>query len=123
MSVTEDDLCKFIAQSMGSVWTLELLILLKRDAAHSWDEQKMVRELRSSSAVVRDAVHRLTNAGLIHGTADGLVHYQAASPKLDHLATEIAELYATKPMMVIKAVADARANKLRAFSDAFKLKD
>lgn len=121
--MTEDDLCKFIAQSIGSVWTLELLILLNRDAAHSWDEQKMVRELRSSSAVVRDAVHRLTNAGLIHRTADGLVHYQAASPTLDQLVTEIAELYATKPMMVIKAVADARADKLRAFSDAFKLKD
>jgi len=123
ISVTEDDLCKFIASSLGSIWTLELLILLKRDAARRWDEQAMIRELRSSSAVVRDALQRLENAGLVMRTPEGLFRYQPASSRLDHLAIEITGLYATKPMMVIKAVVDARNDKLRAFSDAFKLKD
>lgn len=121
--MTEDDLCKFIAASLGSIWTLELLILLKRDTARRWDEQAMILELRSSSAVVRDALQRLENAGLVMRTPEGRFHYQPASSHLDHLAIEIAGLYATKPMMVIKALVDARNDKLRAFSDAFKLKD
>jgi hypothetical protein len=121
--VTDDDLSAFIAHSIGSVWTLELLILLKRDSDRGWDEQSMIRELRSSPVVVQEAIQRLQNAGLVMRTDEGLFRYQAASVPLDKLANEIAELYATKPMAVIKAVIDGRTDKLRAFSDAFKLKE
>jgi DNA-binding GntR family transcriptional regulator len=122
ISVTEDDLFSFIAHSIGSVWTLELLILLKRQPGRSWDEESLIRELRSSSVVVREALQRLQSAGLVIRDPNGRSRYQAASPQLDRLAFEISQLYAAKPMTVIKAMIDARTDKLRAFSDAFKLK-
>ncbi|MPZ40093.1 MAG: hypothetical protein GEU95_18960 [Rhizobiales bacterium] len=120
--MTEDDLLTFIA-SIGSVWALELLLLLKRDPGRSWDPESLVRELRSSSVVIDEGLRRLQGAGLVMQDGARTYRYQTASPKLDNMASELEKVYATKPMTVIKAIVNARTDKLRAFSDAFKLKD
>jgi hypothetical protein len=52
-------------------------------------------------------------------------HYRfhAASPRLEDIANGIDSLYRAKPTTVIKAITEARTDKLRAFSNAFKFKD
>lgn len=121
--MTEDDVLAFIARSIGSVWALELLLLLKRDADRGWNAESLIRELRSSPIVIDEALKQLQNAGLVKQVDARTFRYHAASPLLDEIASEIANVYAIKPMAVIRAVVDARTDKLRAFSDAFKLKD
>jgi hypothetical protein len=120
--VTEDDVLLFIAASIGSVWALELLLLLKRDPDRSWNRESLVRELRSSPVVINEALQQLQSAGLATQDAAGVFRYHAASPELDVMASELEKTYATKPMTVIKAIVNARTDKLRAFSDAFKFK-
>jgi hypothetical protein len=106
--VTEENLLAFIAASFGSIWAVELLLLLRRDPSRSWDAAAAVRELRSSPIVIDDAVARLRAAGLIVQDSAGLCRYHAASPRLDRLASEVEAAYAAKPMMVINAIVGAR---------------
>jgi hypothetical protein len=103
--VTDDDLLAFIATSIGSVWAIELLLLLRHDPARGWDAEALVRELRSSAVVIDDALARLFAAGLIIRDGGGVYRYRAASSRLDQLASELEEVYATKPMTVIRAIA------------------
>jgi hypothetical protein len=120
--VTEDDVLLFIAASLRSVWDLELLLLLKRDPDQRWKREGLVRELRSSPVVIDEALRRLQGAGLVHDDA-GAFRYNATSPELNVMASELERTYAAKPMTVIKAIITARTDQLRAFSDAFKFKD
>jgi hypothetical protein len=121
--VTEDDLLAFIAMSIGSVWTLELLMLLKREPHRHWDAESMIRELRGSPVVIEEGLRRLESAGLVGQDSDDRYRFHPASAQLEEIATEIDLLYRTKPTTVIKAITEARTDKLRAFSNAFKFKD
>jgi hypothetical protein len=106
--VTEDDLLAFIASAIGSVWAVELLLLLKREPDRAWGPESLVRELRSSPIVINEALERLRTAGLIIRESVGLYRYGAASPQLNCMASQLEEVYATKPTTVIKAIAAAR---------------
>jgi hypothetical protein len=106
--VTEDDLLAFIASTLGSIWALELLTLLKRDPTRGWDPASLVHELRSSSIVIDEALQRLGGAGLVARDSAGLHHYRAASPQLDDMVRELERVYAEKPMTVIRAIGTSR---------------
>ena len=121
--MTEDDLLAFVATSVGSIWALELLLLLRRNPDRDWAPQSLVRELRSSPLVVDEGLRRLQGAGLVIQDGTATFRYQAASPQLDHIASELEKIYAAKPTTVVNAIVNTRTDKLRAFSDAFKLKD
>jgi hypothetical protein len=121
--VTEEDLLAFVAASINSVWTLELLMLLKRDPQRSWQSEALIREMRSSAAVIAEALAALQHAGLVVDDGGGSYRYGTASEHLDRLVAELEKEYAAKPMTVIKAIVAAPADKLRIFSDAFKFKD
>lgn len=121
--MTEDDLLSFVTATIRSVWALELLLLLKRDPTRSWDGESLIRELRSSPVVIADALASLAGAGLVTEDSGPRYRYAAASATLDQLASELEQIYAAKPTTVITAIVASSTDKLRAFSDAFKLKD
>jgi DNA-binding IclR family transcriptional regulator len=67
---SSDELASFIASSFRSVWALELLLLLKREArAYSADE--LVELMRASPSVVERVLESLTAAGLVGPHAQG----------------------------------------------------
>lgn len=107
--MTEDDLLAFIAGTLGSIWALELLLLLKRDPAIAWAPAALVQELRSSSIVIGEALERLAMAGFITKDHAGMHHYQPASPQLDDLAYELEKVYTQKPLTVMTAIGTTRA--------------
>jgi hypothetical protein len=121
-TVTEEDILAFVGTSISSVWALELLMLLKRDPQKSWESEALIREMRSSAAVIAEALAVLQNAGLVVRDGQG-ARYAAASERLDQLVSGLETVYAAKPMTVIKAIIAAPADKLRIFSDAFRFKD
>jgi hypothetical protein len=121
--VTEDELLKFVQNSIKSVWALEMLLLFRRERQRAWDAGDLVRELRSSDSAVAEALTGLRNAGFVTATPDGRHRYEAASPELDAIAARIERLYGERPLAMAKAIMSAPNEKLRIFSDAFKLKD
>ena len=121
--MTDEDLLAFVTASIGSVWTLELLLLLKREPAKAWATEELIRETRSSPVATGEALAGLRMAGLVIDDGPSHHRYQAASEHLDQLVVELEKAYRTRPMTVIKAIVAPPSDKLRIFSDAFKLKD
>ena len=119
--MAEVDVFAFIRKSIPSVWALELLLFLLRRPAQAWCDEDLIRELRSSPTAVDSALAALTGAGFI-ASEDGRHRYQPASPHLDVMARAIADQYAITPVSVVRAVLLGN-DKLRIFSDSFKLKD
>jgi hypothetical protein len=121
-AVTEDEVLAFVRTYVGSVYGLELLLLVSRDR-RVWDAEELVRELRSSSLAVGEALDRLKAAGLVSENTNGRYCFAPRTETHEQLAGEIEKLYAAKPMSLIKAIVAAPDEKLRIFSDAFKLKE
>lgn len=121
--MTEDQVFDFARETIKSVWALELLLLLHRDAGRAWSSGELVRELRSSDAVIVPCLDGLKAAGLVVAEGEGRFRYSAASPQLDTATGELSKIYAVRPMAIAKAIMRTPNEKLRIFSDAFKLKD
>jgi hypothetical protein len=121
--VTEEEVLAFIRTHIGSVYTLELLLQIKQSAGRVWQSGELVRELRSSRTAVADALGRLTQAGLVVEEPAGCYFFAPASPQREQIAIEIEKVYASKPISVVKAIMSVPTDKLRVFSDAFKIKE
>ena len=121
--MTEDDVLTFAASSMSSLWSLELLLFLKKDARQARTPSELIRDLRSSQTVVDDVLVALRERGLVKESEPGRWRYQPATPQLDAIVAGLEDLYAVKPAAVIKAIVTAPDRKLRLLSDAFKIKE
>jgi predicted transcriptional regulator len=108
---------------LGSVYALELFLMMKRVREKSWSVDELVRELRSSGTAVTDALNRLVGVGFVVENPPGNYAFAPKSPELERLAAKIEMIYTNKPISVIKAIVAAPTEKLRLFSDAFKLKE
>lgn len=118
---SSDELAAFVASSFRSVWALELLLLLKREA-RPCSQEELVTSLRASPAVVEAAMSSLIAAGLAGGDSHAML-YMPVSPDVALLVEETEQLYRSRPNRVRRLIV-ASANKgLVAFSDAFRLKD
>ena len=121
--MTEPDLLTFVAASIRSVWALELLLFLKRNSARAWDRNSLILKLRSSSAVITEALTSLEAGGL------GDAKRRDRVSVLRHLADAGSDRVGAgaplcvKPLSVINAIVSSPTVRLRMFSDAFKLKE
>jgi hypothetical protein len=111
---------RFIQSSFRSVWSLELLLLLKRNRA-PWSQKGIVEALRASQLVVSQALESLAVAGLVAIRDDGQVQYAPVSDELARRIDETEALYAKRPDAVRRLIVAASKPGLAAFADAFKL--
>jgi DNA-binding transcriptional ArsR family regulator len=111
---------RFIQSSFRSVWSLELLLLLKRDRK-PWTENAIVEALRASQLVVSQALESLLAAGLVTVGDDSEVGYAPVSDDVAKLIDETEALYAKRPDAVRRLIVAASRPGLTAFADAFKL--
>lgn len=113
------DLLSFVRQHIRSAWTLELLLLLRRDPARSWDSPELVRELRASRMLVNDNLRRLDAAGLAIRDDQQRWRYWVAAPDLDALCGELEKAYRERPVALLSLI--TRLNDpLQSLADAFK---
>jgi len=111
-----------LIQSLRSLWAIELLLLLHRKPEQAWRIDDLVVELRSSRALIDGVLSRLHELGLVERQPDGTYRYRVAAPALEDLVGELDRLYAERPLAIAQAIHGVPDEKLRAFSDAFKLK-
>lgn len=121
--MTEDEAIEFIRAHIGSVYTLEVLLVMKRDSAKEWQVADLVRELRSSKTAITDALSRLRRVELVVEKSPGQFAFAPTSTDRENAADVIEKLYSLKPISVVKAIMSVPDDKLRAFSDAFRLKE
>lgn len=117
---SDEDLARFISSSFRSVWSLELLLLLKGER-RSWEQEELVSALRASDLVVSQALRSLIAAGLASEEADGGATYMPVSADVERLVGEAEQLYARKPDAVRRMIVASSSSGLSAFADAFRL--
>lgn len=119
----EDEVLAFVSATVTSLWALELLLLMQRQADRPWETEELVRELRASTHVVQQALATLSASGLVSSDGAGHFCYRPASQQLDSFVKAAGGLYTAKPLAVINAIVTAPNEKLRIFAEAFRLKE
>lgn len=117
---SQDDINRFIASSFRSIWSLELLLLLKRER-RAWSQEELVETLRASELVVSQALDSLVAAGLASADEDGKATYMPVSGEVERLVKQTEDLYARKPDAVRRLIVASSSSGLTAFADAFRL--
>ncbi len=112
----------FIRSTFRSVWSLELLIYLRKAKDRSWGQDELVAGLRASHSIVAQSVDSLLAAGLVATEGEGNVRYLPASADLDRRAEEAEAFYARSPDAVRRLIVMAASDGLSAFADAFRLR-
>jgi hypothetical protein len=112
----------FVRSTFRSVWSLELLCLLRKDRDREWRQEEMVAALRGSDLIVAQGLASLAAAGLIVVHADGSAQYRPASARLDELVAAAVDLYARSPDAVRRLIVSSANGGLAAFADAFRVR-
>lgn len=121
MSISSQ-LADFIRGAFPSVWTLELLLLLRSEPDRRWARQELIDKLRGSDPIIVQGVGALLAGGLVATQDDGTVRYAPSSPEVERLVEDTARQYAKRPDAVRRIIVFAGQTGLQAFSDAFKLR-
>jgi len=122
--ISEESALAFAGSTIKSVWALELLFLLHQDAERPWSPNELIRELRSSSVVVSEALAALQRAKLVRPLDNGRYCYGATSTESrGQMVDELKKIYAVRPVALVRAIANAPNAKLRILSDAFRFKE
>jgi hypothetical protein len=118
---SREQVSRFIRSSFRSVWSLEVLLLLKR-SPRPWTDTEIVTALRASDLIVSQSVAALGGAGLVVTDAAGRTEYRPASEDAARLVEEAERLYAGSPDAVRRLILGASSSGLAAFADAFRLR-
>ncbi|HEX9933120.1 MAG TPA: hypothetical protein VGB08_09790 [Allosphingosinicella sp.] len=112
---------RFIRSSFRSVWSLEVLLLLKR-APRSWTSDELVASLRASELLVSQSLAALSDAGLVVTDAAGAAEYRPSNEAAGALVDAAERLYGQSPDAVRRLILGSPSSGLAAFADAFRLR-
>jgi hypothetical protein len=118
---SRDHVSSFIRSSFRSVWSLEVLLLLKREP-RAWSDAEIVAALRASDLIVSQSLAGLGDAGLVVTDAAGRSEFRPASEEAAAMVAEAANLYAQSPDAVRRLILGSSTSGLEAFADAFRLR-
>jgi DNA-binding IclR family transcriptional regulator len=120
--VIPEHVLQFVRRSIKSVWTLDLLILMRRSGGRAWTLDELAHELRGNRSLVQDVLVALVRAGLLTAEADGSYRYGPRDAELEGLASELERHYAERPLALIREIVSAPNEKIQSFADAFRIK-
>lgn len=117
------ELRQFIADSnIDSVESIEILLLLRRSEAY-WLPAAVAQQLGIARQPVAQQLAALARARLlVIGGDTGAYRYAPRSEELRGMVDQLAAAYDEQRIPVINAIYSANLERLRAFSDAFRLK-
>ncbi len=117
----DEDVTRFIETSFPSVWSLEVLLLLRRER-RGCTRDELVEALRASDLVINQALDSLVAGGLAALDESGLAIYMPVSKEISVLVDKTEELYAKRPDAVRRTIISGSMSGLTAFVDAFRLR-
>jgi len=123
MPPLDDNLATFIRGSLRSVWSLEMLLLLRRQAPKALSYPELVRELRASDSVVEACAQQLEAAGLVSREPGRACRYAPAADVLNALCERLERAHKERPVAVMDAILFGSNEHLRNFADAFRFKE
>lgn len=115
------DIKSFLMESIDSVTHLEVLLKLYQNPEKKWDVESVRKEMRSSLSSASQQLASLTEKGLLICNAN-YYSYKPSTPELDNKVRKLHQLYHDMPVAVVTCIYERPAEKLKNFSDAFKIK-
>jgi DNA-binding HxlR family transcriptional regulator len=113
--MTVEELTVLVRQHLKSVWALEILLHLREQPGRIRSAQKIVSELRATTALVENTLESLERSGLIALHEAGY-SFQPASPVLAKFCEELAAIYRERPVALINLIS-APGDQGRAVAD------
>lgn len=111
----------FIHAHIASVEQLEVLLLLRREAARAWSGVEVARELRLNADSAADRLADLHRRGLIDRESDVAYRF-SRDGSVDRIVGQLARCYADARVSVINLIFSKPTDKILSFADAFKFR-
>ena len=118
---SREQVSRFIRSSFRSVWSLEVLLLLKRQP-RAWTDEEIITALRASDLIVSQSLSALGAVGLVVTDNDGRSQYRPSNDDAGLLVDEAEKLYAQSPDAVRRLILGSSTSGLAAFAEAFRLR-
>lgn len=119
-----EEVKQFIAERIDSVELLEVLLFLRAKPDREWGAEEISKELRSSTVSIAKRLADLHTRELLFlkETSPPLYRYNPRTNKLMVAVNALARAYEMSRARVIDLIFSKPADKLRHFSDAFRLR-
>ena len=119
-----EDIRRFLADHIGSVIQLELLLLLASDANRSWSATNAAKSLYISPEAALGFLEGMRQQGFCQAVGEPPVSYRFApsKPEWERLTRELATLYAERRVTIINLIYAGPAEKFQRFADAFRFR-
>ncbi|HEY4029347.1 MAG TPA: hypothetical protein VGM25_03305 [Caulobacteraceae bacterium] len=109
-----------VRQHIRSVWSLEVLLLLRSRPGEAWRPEALVQELRASAPLIAGRLAELQGSGLVVVDKDGAWRFAPATPELGRFCDQLSEAYQTRPVALITMI--AKPSQVQDLANAFKFK-
>lgn len=113
---------RFLLQCIDSVEQLEVLLHLHRTPEESWSSESIAQALYSNPASIAHRLAGLHSNGLLTQTSASTYRYHPKTAELEATVSQLAETYRQRRVAVITIIASKPMEKVRAFSEAFRLR-
>lgn len=113
---------QFVRQCVDSLETLEILLLLQREPAAHWTPVAIDSHFGMKSGLADKRLKTLLKHGLVIKNESGGFRFAPKNEELRAGAALLAVAYADRRSNVVNTIFSENLDRLRAFSDAFKVK-
>jgi predicted ArsR family transcriptional regulator len=119
-----DDLRRFIAEHLGSIVQLELLLLLAADAGKPWSAEEAAKALYVSPEATLGFLEQMRTQGLCQVESGDPMRYRFAPARPEHeqLTRDLAAVYKERRLTIINLIYASPVQKFQSFADAFRLR-
>jgi hypothetical protein len=119
------ELRRFIADYLGSIAQLELLLLLVASGDKQWSAGEAAKALYIAPEAALGFLELMRQQGLCAASSESPARYsfKPARPEWVQLAEALAVQYRERRLAVIDVIYSAPAEKFRRFADAFRLRE
>jgi DNA-binding IclR family transcriptional regulator len=112
-----------LVRHFDSVESIEIVALLERSSNAFWTRQAISQQLGIPEDVVEAKLAALTaNDILVRGDLTGAYRFAPRSHEVCEQLLELLRFYSEQRAIIINTIYSANLEKLRAFSNAFRLK-
>ena len=116
------ELKTFLKEHIHSVFSLEVLLLLRREQSRSFTASEVAKELGIENDVAPQ-LSELTSANLICTTNGdpAKYRYSPVDDKLESLVDQLAVAYAKQRVPILSLILTEHADRIRGFVEAYRL--
>ena len=123
MDVLNDEVRQLIARHLDSVESIDILLLLRRSPQTYWGAPAIAEQLGIAPDIARAKIDALRRSGIITvGEQTGAFRYGPPDERTRSAVDELAGVYASRRSIVINEIYSANLERLRAFSNSFRVK-